>query len=335
MDMGILLNVQDAEKARDALVLLMSRTIELTVQYCHRRVVDGELDQSVIPIHTGYEAFAQWFKDRSLRATGALDCIITLNYDTIIDYVLICNEVGFTYGCPWTKDLGQDKHKLIKLHGSVNWGLCPNCNESIVEMNLFGHRRDQQYRKAVAADETGDIDWINMAPATTIYSTQCPKCRCANFEPFIVPPTWNKVSYNVELLRHVWQIARMELEQASRLFIIGYSLPSTDSFFKYLLALGLSKNNSLQEIILIDPAKDENSLRERYLDFIARFFGVDNFSFWNVPFSTGAKALEYLRKHPGISYEEALDAAGEFTRRNRIRVGYTRPENLAMSELIL
>ena len=116
---------------------------------------------------------------------------------------------------------------------------------------------------------------------------------------------------NDKYLRPVWQAAREELKQAFRLIIVGYSLPKTDSFFKYLLTLGLSENESLQEIILIDPAKDKlgDALRERYLEFIAPFFDTNNFYFWNVPFSKALKALDFKRKHPRESNATALQCA--------------------------
>jgi len=96
-------------------------------------------------------------------------------------------------------------------------------------------------------------------------------------------------------LKSVWKSASEEIEQATRIIIIGYSLPETDSFFKYLLALGLSKNDSLQEIILINPAQgiEGEALEKRYRDFIAPFFDTRNFRFWHVGFEKGITLLSY------------------------------------------
>ena len=87
-------------------------------------------------------------------------------------------------------------------------------------------------------------------------------------EPFIVPPTWNKTGYG-NRLTPVWTAAYQEIKEAARVIIIGYSLPETDSFFKYLLALGLSENDSLQQIIVVNP--DEGA-QERYHNFMAPHF---------------------------------------------------------------
>ena len=53
----------------------------------------------------------------------------------------------------------------------------------------------------------------------------------------IVPPTWNKTEYHSNL-SHVWHEAAVELGSARNIYVFGYSLPETDSFFRYLFALG-------------------------------------------------------------------------------------------------
>jgi hypothetical protein len=44
------------------------------------------------------------------------------------------------------------------------------------------------------------------------------------------------------------------LRLATRVVIIGFSMPRTDMHFKYLLAAGLKENISLRKIVVIDPA---------------------------------------------------------------------------------
>ncbi len=68
----------------------------------------------------------------------------------------------------------------------------------------------------------------------------------------IVPPTWNKGTEE-EFIRYVWQAALRELITAGRIFIIGYSFPETDQFFKYMLGLALAHNNDLSEIYIVNP----------------------------------------------------------------------------------
>jgi hypothetical protein len=62
-------------------------------------------------------------------------------------------------------------------------------------------------------------------------------------------------------LNEVWTQALIALREATRIVIIGFSLPPTDVHFKYLLAAGLRDNISLRKIIFVNP--DEQGLRRR------------------------------------------------------------------------
>jgi hypothetical protein len=71
--------------------------------------------------------------------------------------------------------------------------------------------------------------------------------------------------------------------------------------------LGLSKNESLQEIILINPAQGQEgeALENRYRDFIAPFFDTRNFKFWRVGFQKGIDLLK-KRNYDSINFKEEL-----------------------------
>jgi len=71
----------------------------------------------------------------------------------------------------------------------------------------------------------------------------------------IVPPTWNK-GIEENFIRSVWSKALEELMSAGRLFIVGYSFPETDQFFKYMLGLALAQNDELWEVHIINPSED-------------------------------------------------------------------------------
>lgn len=70
--------------------------------------------------------------------------------------------------------------------------------------------------------------------------------------PFLVPPTWNKgQQYNA--VSAVWANAAAELGEAENIFVIGYSLPESDSFFRYLYALGAVGQNPLRRFWVFNP----------------------------------------------------------------------------------
>ena len=314
VDMAQQLGDEEAERIIPGLIRMVSRTLELVVRFKFDPVA---FEQSSMDFYKSieqdwsYRGFLEvlqnWIDHRGVDVTER-DSFITLNYDTIFDQTMRSMGRGFTYCHPdWDSSMSSDAHKLLKLHGSTNWGICPECGHKEAEMEFFDPGR---------SFPSGPSKVVVMCTAAKLYESECPECK-AKLRPFIVPPTWNKTSYSAALTP-VWQAAREELEKAARIIIVGYSLPRTDSFFKYLLALGLSKNESLQEIILIDPASGDagEELRERYLDFIAPFFDTNSFTFWPAPFVTGSMALEYRFVKPKCSSDEALEMAIDFIKRN-------------------
>jgi hypothetical protein len=71
-------------------------------------------------------------------------------------------------------------------------------------------------------------------------------------EPVIVPPSWNKNDYH-KALSDVWAASARKLETAENIFIIGYSLPETDAFFKLLYALGSVGGAPLRRLYVFNP----------------------------------------------------------------------------------
>ncbi|HKV38432.1 MAG TPA: hypothetical protein VJX67_04400 [Blastocatellia bacterium] len=70
----------------------------------------------------------------------------------------------------------------------------------------------------------------------------------------MIPPTWHKVFSSA--LWGIWGKAVDAIRTATRLIIIGFSMPPSDTHFKYLLAAGLRDNISLQSVIFVNPKAD-------------------------------------------------------------------------------
>jgi threonine dehydrogenase-like Zn-dependent dehydrogenase len=85
-----------------------------------------------------------------------------------------------------------------------------------------------------------------------------------------VPPTWAKGGQS-EILRPVWSKALEALRKAGRIFIIGYSMPATDQFFRYMLALALAANEKLDRIIVVNTSPDA---QKTFQDLFHSQFGV-------------------------------------------------------------
>jgi SIR2-like protein len=154
------------------------------------------------------------------------DTIISFNYDSLIDDALRNLKIPFSYGLS-TDDadfltaevcrpepVTEDTIRVLKLHGSVNWA-----------------RPSEGSEKLSIYDSYDEV-------------------RKKGQSPFLAPPTWRKILGGQ--LSVVWDKAVDSLQTATRLFVIGYSIPPTDQHFKYLLAAGLQGNISLRDVVFVN-----------------------------------------------------------------------------------
>lgn len=83
----------------------------------------------------------------------------------------------------------------------------------------------------------------------------------------IIPPTWNKGLNHAEIIL-AWKLAYKLLMQANHIRIIGYSLPETDSYIKYLLRAAVVHAPHLKtiDVLCLDP--NDSTIKKRYNDFI-------------------------------------------------------------------
>jgi len=161
--------------------------------------------------------------------------VITFNYDAALDVSLEIRDASYSY-CFTESETPQIP--LLKLHGSVNWGLCGKCGE-IVAVKLKGRARPG----------------LDSARLGMLHEAKEPHCGVPMNECFIVPPTWDKSSYRPSI-EGVWRRAAKELCEATDIIVCGYSLPETDHFFRYLYALGTVGDAMLRRFWVFDPAPD-------------------------------------------------------------------------------
>lgn len=163
----------------------------------------------------------------------AVDSVITFNYDLVLERELKNLNILPLYNCGPNAEYSpafrkeQNKLNLLKLHGSINWSICRDCNR-------LQHLLYKQYL------------------VKNLSENRCSQCFKAIPSLLIVPPTWNKGTEE-EFIRYVWRAALKQLMEAGRIFIVGYSFPETDQFFKYMLGLALAHNNDLSEIYIVNP----------------------------------------------------------------------------------
>jgi NAD-dependent SIR2 family protein deacetylase len=171
------------------------------------KVVHGAGDTAAVSLTRQLIAehllYAAERKDRSrcsdlvrLLEEGRDTSVISLNFDCLLEEGGLDCHYGFTdfaYGGSLTGQV-----PLLKLHGSLNWGICCGCGT----MGIVGPRH----------------------PHPLFYRTaKCPVCSGV-VEPYILVPHIPPATR----LRAIWACAEEAIASARELVVVGYSLPNHD-----------------------------------------------------------------------------------------------------------
>ena len=232
---------------------LIAKTIEQTSVF---EIPDG---RPVVP--SGYEGLFRLFHCMQEELDyGERLAVISLNYDLQMEFArslwlwkyLVSGVVvpAFKRMADWQSPYLS----LLKLHGSVDWRWCPKCRRMPQDLPVehFGRllERESDRTDRYVADLQRNLNY------------QCDQCR-GPVEVFVVPPVWNKTPH-LEVLMPIWRQATVELGEAENIFVIGYSLPPTDYFFRLLLSLGTISESPLRRFWVFDPAPKEGAVDDRY-----------------------------------------------------------------------
>ncbi len=244
----------------------------------------------LVDVYDYFAALVTGFLDETSRQDSRINTVITFNYDLVFDHALERLGTRVNYHLPDALLLSEGGNvprccSVLKLHGSTNWGVCTSCTEHVCVLPSK----------------------VTESPAEFL-NRRCPKCNAQAYQPLLIPPSWDKSEYR-EIMKPVWAAAVEELRRASRICIIGYSMPPSDSFFKYLLTVALSKNHGLYKLLVVDysdrsgeidpPAGPEtDELRSRYIAMLDRLFCERRFRFFDEGLErfigTGQRALLQL-----------------------------------------
>jgi len=262
IEMGLLLrrlgNRDEASitRLRDSLITLIYKTLEYSIEFPVR---SGRIDAP--KPYDGFMTTLQGIEKNQPTQDPHYFCFVTFNYDLCLDFALHRFRRPLDYCLEPDQDIGGSP--LLKLHGSVNWGLSADGRITPFEI------------KDVNFNFLEDQSSVNFDLGSKLH-LKVVDGKPLTGPPIIVPPTWNKNSYHGQL-SNVWSRAAHELATAENIFIIGYSLPETDSFFRYLYALGSESTARLRNFVVIN--KDNSGTVEgRFRQLIGR--GIERVNKW-------------------------------------------------------
>jgi hypothetical protein len=198
------------------------------------------------------------------KNNGRKISFITFNYDYFLEISLIMKQISFNYSFDDLQNSSQIP--IYKLHGSLNWAIC---KESLTNNEIIIPIYNESLLVApILFTEQSDLKTIasKQLKIGFVLEKGRKKYEVIQENPFLIPPTWNKMAYNKDL-KNIWHNAAIELRDAKYLLIIGYSLPETDSFFKYLLALGTLSDARIRKFLVINP---DNKCEAKYREIIGK-----------------------------------------------------------------
>ena len=97
---------------------------------------------------------------------------------------------------------------------------------------------------------------------------KCPTHKIP-LQTLIVPPSWSK-NYRVCSIFNVWEMARAKLLEAERVVFIGYSLPEADQEVRYLLKVGMFREDEPPPFIYVVDRKDGKEAQRAYERFFSK-----------------------------------------------------------------
>jgi len=198
------------------------------------------------------------------QALGEHDNWETGGYEPIgvVDYCCYISSVGsgeerIRSGL-WTLGSRGYNVKLLKIHGSMNWLQCSNCQRLFVSFD-------------------GKINIPNF-----INNKRCHHCERydikATLQGSLIMPTFLKDLSNFQI-KLIWQNAAVELMEAKKLVFIGYSLPHADFEFRQLLSRMVHKKAEVEVVLYDDGTSDGHRRYEEERNRYRQFFSGHTLSF--------------------------------------------------------
>ncbi len=197
--------------------------------------------------YNNYKLYQKYIKRLILKTESI--AFISLNYDLLLDYVLMdrLEKLGkdFTYGIDTYDFYNQtvlcrtSGLLLLKPHGSLNLSTCKNCNKIYYLEDSF--KRMKENSKIEKEDAKR-------------------RCSCGNeIELLLIPPLKGKNISNYPYpFDKISKKMKEVISYSSKIILIGYSFPDYDADIRDNIIKPAIKNNTSQrEIVVITETKDK------------------------------------------------------------------------------
>lgn len=288
-------DVKDLTDLREKFHLLMGAAIQYGVDYQHKsknyidnfasyinsiakeRLEDLKKDQIAI-ITTNWDILLDNSLNKFVREFSLYEKNARSNRLAVVDYCCYISSLDShdPYIKPGLLALGKNGYniKYLKLHGSMNWLHCPNCQRMYVKYGT----------KTMLVDSKQHCG--HCSKNYKISSQD----NAIKLKGNLLLPTFLKDLSNIQI-QLVWQNAGIELSEASKVVFIGYSLPQADFEIRQLLSRCIPNHAEVEVVCYpfkgpetAKSERDKESDRKWYKTFFGnRIKGDDSIIFKTVP----------------------------------------------------
>lgn len=290
------------DKARDlyfndpAKYSSIGQTLELIAKYSSvKNYLNINLHNIEDLLSIAYMEFAITKKSKDMKLVTEFIKVVIENYTGqvvkwAVNFAELIANASFKKGTISFRDCYQLSYNGKKFDNS-DFGIV-SLNYDLVLENALSHLASKYGRFYELRNETNQIA-DNFVVTNACSETGIPMAKLhGSLDRTIIPPTWNK-NVNSEV-RSDWALASKLLKGATHIIFLGYSLPSTDNYIKYLLASSLSDNQRLKRISVITKDADgQTSIRYKSLfDGRLTVHDVDILSFFKA-IGTGNGEIDF------------------------------------------
>lgn len=214
----------------------------------------------------------KWIIDFVLYLHNNKIPIVTFNYDTIIERILLLLsdlkiikekinlyniykgpifDLGNRYNFTWGIE-DQSTLQLLKIHGSINWRIHTESN-------------------------IGNAYFFNIYNVENNYSSikRIDRYASTDLESLLIPPVYNKESYfNYGIITSLWNDFRNYLKKAKEIYFLGYSLPKSDSYIRNFYKF---YTKSSAKIIIVNTDSNKEKIISNYAEVFNKKYLVNDY----------------------------------------------------------
>lgn len=245
----------------------------------------AQLRDAIVSVLSSDEAEAsasgtpRWLNSLVRLLHHRMATVITLNYDRLLEVALrranlkdlgrdgnpLVDDRSAVLDIPATRSLGAMTYngldwspsrtmRLLKLHGSLDWWMSPGDTSGSTLV-----------REELRLDQFGMPAQLSLADRSR---------KLTGREVFLVPPVFTKGVYFSNLVtRQLWTDAYQALVRATRVGIVGYSLPTGDSMMAAMMVSALQRDGVAVDIVNLNSAEVAARAGRLGIDPAAEFSG--------------------------------------------------------------